>query len=230
MSIKVVKGASVEWRPYRFSPLPDLEAQALINDPIAFQRAIAEGFQEGNEKGYLEGLAQGRESGHQQGFTAGHEEGLKQGLVQGQRDGRLAFDQASEPLQATNNLLRTFMAEFERKRREELLALVKKVSEQVIRCELTLSPMQLLTLAEEALSGMALESEDVHIQLHPQEFARIKDLAPDRAAAWRLVADDTLALGECRIVTPHAEVDVGCQQRLDACVSTLSEHLHLIEE
>ncbi|MNJ21554.1 flagellar assembly protein H [compost metagenome] len=110
------------------------------------------------------------------------------------------------------------------------MALVKKVAEQVIRCELTLNPAQLLTLVEEALAGMAVEMHDVHIQLHPQEYARIKDLAPDRAAVWRLVADETLALGECRIVTPQAEVDVGCQQRLDACVETLSGHLHLTEE
>ena len=80
------------------------------------------------------------------------------------------------------------------------------------------------------LASMPLEALDVHINLHPQEFARIRDLVPERAASWRLVANDTLALGECRIVTPQAEVDVGCQQRLDACVATLSEHLHLIEE
>ncbi|WMI97622.1 flagellar assembly protein FliH [Pseudomonas chlororaphis subsp. aurantiaca] len=230
MSIKVVKGKSRDWRPYRFPPLPDLQAPELSSDPIALQRAIADGFQEGNEKGYLEGLAQGREQGQQQGFDCGLEQGLQEGRAQGQLDGRQSFDQASAPLEAVNQQLRRFMAELELKRRQELLALVKKVSEQVIRCELTLNPTQLLTLAEEALASMPLGADEVHIQLHPQEFARIKDLAPDRAQAWRLVADETLALGECRIVSQHEEVDVGCQQRLDACVATLSDHLHLHED
>lgn len=230
MSIKVVRGKGREWRPYRFPPLPDREAPQYSDDPIALQRAIADGFQEGNAKGYLEGLEQGREQGKREGFAAGHEEARNEGLAQGICEGRQSFEQASGPLEAMNQKLRAFMAEFELKRRQELLALVKKVSEQVIRCELTLNPTQLLTLVDEALACMPLEPEDVHVQLHPQEFARIKDLAPDRAAAWRLVADDSLALGECRIVSTQAEVDVGCQQRLDACVQTLSEHLLLIED
>ena len=230
MSIKVLKGKVRDSRPYRFPPLPDALAQEWNNDPIALQRAISDGFQEGNEKGYQEGLIQGQEQGQQLGYEAGLEQGLQEGLQQGRIEGRESFDRASAPLEAVNHELRNFLSQLERTRRQELLALVKKVSEQVIRCELTLNPTQLLTLAEEALSGMPLESMEVHINLHPQEFARIKDLAPDRAASWRLVADETLALGECRIVTPQAEVDVGCQQRLDACVETLSQHLHLTED
>lgn len=230
MSINVVKGKTRDWRPYRFPPLPEALAPEWKNDPIALQRAIADGFQEGNEKGYLEGLAQGEEHGRQQGYDAGREQGFKEGLEQGRQQGRESFDLASAPLEAINRQLQSFLAAFENSRRQELLALVKKVAEQVIRCELTLNPTQLLTLAEEALSAMPLEAVNVHINLHPQEFARIKDLVPERAASWRLVANETLALGECRIVTPQAEVDVGCQQRLDACVTTLSEHMNLSEE
>lgn len=230
MSIKVLKAKARDWRPYRFPPLPDPSVQEWKNDPVALQRAIADGFQEGIEKGYQEGLAQGQEHGQQAGYEAGLEQGLEEGREQGRGQGRESFEQASAPLNAANEQLRSFLATLELTRRQELLALVKKVAEQVIRCELTLNPMQLLTLAEEALSGMPLETMDVHINLHPQEFARIKDMAPDRAASWRLVADETLELGECRIVTPQAEVDVGCQQRLDACVATLSSHLQLIEE
>lgn len=230
MSIKVLKAKARDWRPYRFPPLPDPSVQEWKNDPVALQRAIADGFQEGIEKGYQEGLAQGQEHGQQAGYEAGLEQGLEEGREQGRGQGRESFEQASAPLNAANEQLRSFLATLELTRRQELLALVKKVAEQVIRCELTLNPMQLLTLVEEALSGMPLETMDVHINLHPQEFARIKDMAPDRAASWRLVADETLELGECRIVTPQAEVDVGCQQRLDACVETLSQHLHLTED
>ncbi|WP_409498792.1 flagellar assembly protein FliH [Pseudomonas fragi] len=230
MSIKILKGKPRDWRPYRFPPLPQGLAPEWKNDPIALQRAIADGFQEGMEKGYQEGLDQGQAQGHQQGYDSGLQQGLQEGLAQGRAQGRESFDQASAPLDAINHQLRSFVEGVELARREELLALVKKVSEQVIRCELTLNPTQLLTLAEEALASMPLEALEAHINLHPQEFARIRDLVPERAASWRLVANDTLALGECRIVTPQAEVDVGCQQRLDACVATLSEHLHLIEE
>jgi flagellar assembly protein FliH len=194
------------------------------------QRAIAEGFHEGSERGYRDGQLLGEERGLEEGRVAGHAQGLSDGIQEGRKEGRLAFDQASSPLVEMSERFKVFVIDFEITRRQELLALVKKVSEQVIRCELTLNPGQLLTLTEEALANMPSEAQDVSIHLHPDECTRIKDLVPERAAAWRLVANESLALGECRIVTSEAEMDIGCQQRLDACVDTLSEHLHLIED
>lgn len=233
MTVKVLKGAGKGWRPYRFPPRAsfnaELQAGQWGSDPEALQRAIADGFQEGSEKGYQQGLLQGQEEGQREGFAQGHNEGLTRGREQGRAEGKQIFETASQPLDQVSQQLQAFMEDFERKRRRELLQLVKKVAQQVIRCELTLHPTQLLNLAEEALASMPAEQSDVHILLSPEEYNRIKDLAPGRAAAWRLVPDEKLALGECRIVTAQTEVDIGCQQRLDACVDTLAEHMHLAE-
>ena len=114
---------------------------------------------------------------------------------------------------------------FQRSRQQQLLELVQKVAKQVIRVELTLNPTQLLTLAEEALAAMPDEPVEVQILLNPEECARIRELNPERAAKWRLVPDERLALGECRVVTAQAEADIGCQQRLDSCMEALSAHL-----
>ena len=75
MSIKILKGKPRDWRPYRFPPLPQGLAPEWKNDPIALQRAIADGFQEGMEKGYQEGLDQGQAQGRQQGYDSGLEQG-----------------------------------------------------------------------------------------------------------------------------------------------------------
>jgi len=229
MAIKVIKGAGRSWRPFRFPSRYTLLAQgggeAAGSDLAATQRAIADGFKEGMEKGYQEGLVQGREAGQQEGFEYGTQEGMRQGLEEGRAEGRRDFDEASRLLNRLTEQFESFQRDFENARRKELLELVKKVSKQVIRCELTLHPTQLLTLAEEALAAMPGDQEDVRILLNPEEYARIKDLAPERAAAWRLVPDDKLALGECRVVTAHAEADIGCQQRLDSCMDTLAEHM-----
>ena len=229
MTIKVIKGANRNWRPYRFPPRSS-QVQVNWSDPEALQRAIADGFQEGSEKGYQQGLEQGQAAGEREGFEKGRLEGLQQGRDEGREQGKLLFDEASQPLAQISEQLRQFLNDFERKRRQELLELVKKVSQQVIRCELTLHPTQLLALAEEALATMPADHGEVRILLNPEECARIKDLAPERAALWRLVPDDKLALGECRVVTAQAEADIGCQQRLDACVETLAEHMQLSED
>ncbi|WP_017938256.1 flagellar assembly protein FliH [Zestomonas thermotolerans] len=221
---KVIRNAGSNWRPYRFpprcsSPLPD------DGDPASMQRAMADGFQQGIEKGYQDGLQQGREAGHREGFDKGRQEGLRQGREEGRQQGRQIFEEASRPLERISEQLREFLAGYELRRRQELLELVQKVAKQVIRVELTLNPAQLLTLAEEALAAMPAEGNDVQILLNPEECARIRDLVPERAAAWRLVPDERLALGECRVVTAQAEADIGCQQRLDSCMETLASHL-----
>ncbi|MGE4407628.1 flagellar assembly protein FliH [Pseudomonas sp.] len=228
MAVKVIKGDGRSWRPFRFPPRVKPQgpaAEGLAGDPAALQRAVADGFQEGLDKGYQQGLEQGREAGHREGFQRGVEDGKALGLEDGRLQGRRAFDEAGRPLERLIESFERFRAEYEQARREELLELVQKVARQVIRCELTLHPTQLLTLAEEALNAMPGEQDEVRIHLNPEECARIRELAPERAAAWRLVPDDKLALGECRVLTAQAEADIGCQQRLDACMETLAEHI-----
>ena len=226
MSIKVIKGADRAWRPFRFPPrLRGSLADGLASDPAALQRAVADGFQEGIDKGYREGLEQGREAGNREGFAKGQQEGLRQGRDEGRALGRRAFDEAGQPLTRLLQEFHAFRREFEQARREELLELVQKVARQVIRCELTLHPTQLLSLAEETLAAMPGDADDVRILLNPEECARIRELAPERAASWRLVPDERLALGECRVISAQAEADIGCQQRLDSCMNSLAEHI-----
>lgn len=228
MSIKIIKGEGRSWRPFRFPPRVRPVAQGdefLTSDPAALQRAVAEGFQEGIDKGYEQGLEQGREAGHREGFERGVEDGKIIGREEGRLQGLQAFNEAALPLDQLVERFERFRQDFEQARREQLLELVQKVSKQVIRCELTLHPTQLLSLAEEALAAMPDDQDDVRILLNPEECTRIKELAPERAAAWRLVPDEKLALGECRVVTAQAEADIGCQQRLDSCMDTLAEHI-----
>lgn len=231
MTIKIIKGGGAGWRLFRFPPrpstlVPGLEAAcANGSSPAALQQAIADGYQEGVERGFQEGLEQGRTAGRSEALEQGLQEGRQQGLDEGRREGRQEFDEASRLLEQVVGQFEDFQRQYEQARREELLELVRKVSQQVIRCELTLHPTQLLTLAEEALAAMPGDQEDVRILLNPEEYARIKDIAAERAANWRLVPDEKLALGECRVVTAHAEADIGCQQRLDSCMEALQEHL-----
>lgn len=228
MSIKVIKDSGRRWRQYRFPPLSRAlldVPQGVAGDPAALQRAISEGYDKGLEQGFAEGAEQGREAGHDEGYRAGFAEGAEQGREQGRAEGRHEFDGVAEVLDRAVQQLDEVRRGFSEERRAEMLELVRKVSTQVIRMELTLHPDQLLTLAEEALAGMPGDQEDVRIHLNPEECARIKDMAPEAAQRWRLVPDESLALGECRVLTAHAEADVGCQQRLNSCMEALTEHM-----
>lgn len=232
MTLKVIKGGGLGWRLFRFPPRPSALASGLSaagpgGDPAALQQAIADGYQEGLEQGYRAGVEQGRDDGRREGFEQGLRKGLEQGIEEGRSQGKQEFEETGLQLELILEQLENYQRQYEQARREELLELVRKVSQQVIRCELTLHPTQLLTLAEEALAAMPGGPEEVRILLNPEEYERIKAQAAEHAANWRLVPDEKLALGECRVITAHSEADIGCQQRLDSCMEALEEHLSI---
>lgn len=226
MNSRVIKGDSAGWRPYRFPPRSRL-AGVIGEGSLASsgQAGVSRGYQGAVERGYQEGREQGLATGHAEGLARGLEEGRQQAQAEIRAAAERRFEEASAPLGRLIEAFRTLNRDLERRRREELLELVRKVAQQVIRCELTLSPMQLLSLADEALAGLPGDPGEVELRLNPEECARLRDLAPERTAAWRLVPDESLGQGECRLVTAQAEADIGCQQRLEACLETLSDHL-----
>ncbi|KJM59203.1 flagellar assembly protein FliH [Pluralibacter gergoviae] len=224
--------AVVKPRLHKFPPLrrrwqpgapPALEDASL--DPARLQQQLKEGFQEGLNSGFAQGMEEGKEEGYQEGVRLGFDEGLRKGLSEGRQQGRQQFQQAAAPLEEMAAALQQFLGGYEQRRREELLQLVEKVTRQVIRCELALQPTQLLALVEEALVNLAQPPAKIRVQLNAEEYRRISEAEPDKAREWGLMADPALAPGECRVVTDTTEIDLGCQHRLDQCVSVLKDTL-----
>ncbi|MGO0763684.1 FliH/SctL family protein, partial [Citrobacter freundii] len=63
------------------------------------------------------------------------------------------------------------------------------------------------------------------VLLSNEEFNRIKDAAPEKVAAWGLTPSPDLQAGECRVITDKSELDIGCEHRLEQCMSALKESL-----
>lgn len=218
-------------RPHRFPPLTQLTHGALSagvgapSNHAQLQNSLADGFQEGLNKGYQEGFESGQAHGHQAGLAAGYEEGRQQGRDAARREALAQFDGLTTPLDRAVDALQRLQADYQSALRKEVVELVAKVARQVIRCELALQPTQLLSLVDEALAVMPPTPDGVDIYLNPEECQRIRELAPERAGRWNLIADPRLEPGECRVHAGDREADVGCRQRLSACMSQVREHL-----
>jgi flagellar assembly protein FliH len=216
------------YRPYRFPPLSqvaqvsDLQGDDRLADP---QVLLAEEFKQGMDRGFREGYANGQEQGRQDGLAEGLRSGLRQGLEEGRQQARAEFGALAAPLDAALAGVRQLQADYQAALRRELVDLVAKVSRQVIRCELALQPMQLFTLVEETLTNMPPSSDKVEVLLNPLDLERIRDLDPQRAQQWNLVADPRLDVGECRVKSGGQEADAGCRQRLDACMDQIQGQL-----
>ncbi len=209
------------YRPHRFPPLPARTANALV----PMQASVADGFQQGMAQGYAEGHASGLADARAQGLAEGHREGLRQGTEEGRRQAELAFEAAARPLDAIVAELKRLHADYQLAQRKEVVELVARVARQVIRCELTLQPTQLLTLVDEALAAMPATREQIEVYLNPEDLQRIRDLEPERAQRWSLLPDARLETGECHVRAGDHEADAGCQQRLAACMQQVSAQL-----
>lgn len=194
-------------------------------DPAAYQQQMEDGFREGVNQGFAQGMEEGKEEGYQEGARLGFEDGMRKGLAEGKQQARQQFLEAAAPFEHITANVQRFLDGYEQRRREELLQLVEKVTRQVIRCELALHPTQLLALVEEAVTSLPQPPEQIRVLLNAEEFRRISEAEPEKAREWGLAADPTLELGECRVVTDTTEMDVGCQHRLDQCVSVLKDTL-----
>jgi flagellar assembly protein FliH len=226
--------AVVKPRLYKFPPLKkswqkNVTEQFAAEEPTfsaeEYEHQLTQGFNDGMNRGFAQGMEEGKEEGYQEGARLGFDDGIRKGLVEGKVQARQQFQEAAQPIDALMDQLETFMSELEVRRREELLQLVEKVTRQVIRCELTLHPTQLLTLVDEALSSLPQQPEQVRVLLNSDEFRRISDTEPEKAQQWGLAADPDLEPGECRVVTESAEMDIGCEHRLDQCLTALKDNL-----
>jgi len=224
--------AVIKPRLHKFPPLrkrhqpqhrPD-DAHPEIDD-AALQAQFQQDFQDGLNSGFAQGLEEGKSEGYQEGLRLGFDEGVRKGRSEGKVQAHQQFLDAAQPLNNIIASMESFMANYEQRRREELLQLVEKVTRQVIRCELTLHPTQILALVEEALNALPQQPEQVKVLLNSEEHRRISEAEPEKVARWGLTADPDLAPGECRVITTTTEMDVGCQHRLDQCMDALKANL-----
>ncbi|MBY5991993.1 flagellar assembly protein FliH [Ferrimonas balearica] len=220
-------------RPYRFTPLPlegekgpSEEGDSWQGYQEGFDRGYKEGQQQGHQAGYDEGLAQGQASGQEQGFAQGRQEGLTGAKTQA----RSELDEALVPVKALKAVLEEGYQSQVRQQQELILELVQRVAQQVIRCELTLQPQQVLSLVEETLKALPDGQEGVKIHLEPSACERLKELAPDRIQDWTLVPDPSISAGGCRVVSDALDADASVEARLDACMTQVRARLDAMEE
>lgn len=220
------------YRPYHFPPLDLVLADRLVpverlsdGTHTTTGPELAQAYEQAVQRGHDQGFAQGQADGESAGYETGRQSGLDAGralALQGAQDELLRL---GAPLTAMAEKLQGLHADWEASLRKDLIELVEKVARQVVRCELTLQPAQILSLVEETLIGMPQRTGEVRVFLNPADLLRIQELDASRIPAWKLQADSTLEAGECRLQVGSEEVDVGCKQRLTACMDQVRSQL-----
>lgn len=226
MSQQVRKLAAGVTRLYRFPALGQSgeEAQSQQEE---FEYGYQQGLEQGQAEGYQSGYQQGLTSGLIEGEAKGLQQGQVRGLAQGLAEGRASFDQAMVPFaklqQQWESLTQARMLE-----QKELIAqLVAQVAKRVIQAEFTLNPQQVLQQVEQAMATLPSESEDLVIYLSEGDRQRLAEQGVTRCEKWPLQVDGALGVGDARIETRAAVIEINTKERLDRCIDQLNQTLAL---
>lgn len=218
-------------RRHQFAPL---QGQALGLDSgneghtgqwQDYQQAFDKGYDEGVNQGYQAGRQNGEEEGKQAGYAAG----FHQGRIEGQQQGKMDVDQQLNEIIAPLSALKSLLEDGHNKQiltqQQLIVDLVRRVAHQVIRCELTLQPQQILALVEETLAALPNDATDIKIHLQPNAVDELKQLAPEKIKDWTLVPDNNITQGGCRILCDQCDADASLETRLNASMDQVEQHI-----
>ena len=85
---------------------------------------------------------------------------------------------------------------------------------------------QIEHVMREALKLLPLGVGNVRLYVNPQDFEQVKSLRERHEESWRIVEDEALLPGGCRVETEHSRIDASMETRIAQAMDQLSDQLH----
>lgn len=170
-----------------------------------------------------------RQDAYNEGFAAGEKDGYHSGQLRAQQEAEAALKPRLDALESLMQQLFDPIGQQDQAIEHMLLELVRMVSQEVVQHELTLSSAQIARVLREAMKLLPLDDGQVRIHVNPQDFASIKSLRERHEADWRILEDEELLPGGCRVETLHSQIDASVETRLHTLAQQLLEQRRLLQ-
>jgi flagellar assembly protein FliH len=170
--------------PVQTIPMPTAEELEAI-------RAAA------REEGYAEGLDAGQAEGH----AAGYEEGLALGRAE-----------AADELEHLRELATTFgdaVTQADEAISNDVLELALHLARGMVRTAFDVKPDLILPVVREAIDYLPNLQQPALLMLHPEDALIVKSGIGHELdkSGWRIVEDETIARGGCKVDTASNQID-----------------------
>ncbi|MBL4832886.1 MAG: flagellar assembly protein FliH [Pseudomonas sp.] len=183
--------------------------------------AAAELQEEAPKPFTVEELEQIREEAYNEGFATGEKDGFHSGQLKGQKEAKSKIDARLAELEALMTQLMDPMHEQDDQIEDMLLKLVELTVRQVVQRELQTDSSQITKVLRGALKALPMGAENIRIYLNPVDFDAAKALRERHEEKWRLLEDDQLLAGGCRLETEHSQLDATVETRLQQIIDQL---------
>ncbi|WP_095080148.1 flagellar assembly protein FliH [Pseudomonas sp. Irchel s3h17] len=174
----------------------------------------------------LEELESIRQEAWNEGFATGEKEGFHSTTLKVRQEAEVALAAKLASLERLMGHLFEPIAEQDTQIEKGLVALVRHISRQVIQRELAIDSSQIEHVMREALKLLPLGVDNVRLYINPQDFAQVKALRERHEETWRIVEDEALLPGGCRVETEHSRIDATVETRIAQATAQLLDQLH----
>ncbi|WP_044870392.1 flagellar assembly protein FliH [Pseudomonas sp. LFM046] len=164
-----------------------------------------------------------RQDAYNEGFATGERDGFHAGQLKAKQDADVALAARLAQLETLMGQLLEPIADQDRQIEESLVHLASLITRQVIQRELRLDSSQIRTVLREALKLLPMGANNVRIHVNPQDFEQVKALRDRHEESWRILEDESLEPGGCRVETEHSRIDASIETRLNQAMKQLFE-------
>ncbi|PAV27379.1 flagellar assembly protein FliH [Tamilnaduibacter salinus] len=194
------------------------------------QEAREDGFREGREAGFQQGFDEGkqagREAGHAEGFQTGQEEGRSQAQEQTHQEVSERLTRLEQVMEALVDPIRRHEDEVE----TALFNVATVLARAVVFRELQMDSSQIRAVVRDALESLPSTRDNVRIAVHPDDVAWTREVAERFEMDSRVIEDDQILPGGCRVQTRHSLVDFTIEKRFQKAVQRMLDQQLTSEE
>ncbi|MBX8483951.1 flagellar assembly protein FliH [Pseudomonas cichorii] len=203
-------------------PEPEPEPESVEEAPAEMEEVPLEEVQPLT----LEELESIRQEAWNEGFATGEKEGFHSTQLKVRQEAEVALTAKLASLeQLMLNLLEP-VAEQDTQIEKAVIHLVEHIARQVIQRELQTDSQQIAHVLRDALKLLPMGAQNLRIFINPQDFGLVKALRERHEESWKILEDDSLLPGGCRIETEHSRIDASVETRISLAISKMYDQLH----
>lgn len=222
---RVIEGEALkELKPWRVPEFDDSGAEGVSNKPLrqpnpkagSQSQSVQSGQQEPDTVNLLtaEKIAEIQAQAYREGFDQGREEGHKAGL----RD----MQSKAKQLETLILKLAKPFEQLDDQVEQELLTLVSTLTRLLVRREIENESGVILGIVQEALQALPVAAREVKLLLHPEDAALVRESLTEgeERPSWRIIEDNKLGRGDCRVISDNSRVDATLETRMNTLIAT----------
>jgi flagellar assembly protein FliH len=164
-----------------------------------------------------------RQEAYNEGFATGEKDGFHAGQLKAKQEADAVLADKLAGLERLMSQLFEPIAEQDQQLEVAMVNLVSHMARQVIQRELNSDSSQIRQVLREALKLLPMGAGNVRIHLNPQDFEAIKALRERHEESWRILEDDAMLPGGCRVESEHSRIDASIETRLEQALKQLFE-------